>query len=59
MNSYNDIIWKWWWKIDHTNKTYINLYVDIDANMQNITCLGNMMCIWKRQDLSNIWDSIE
>ena len=42
-------------KIDHINKTCVDLDVDIETNIKNIACLGNtMMSLCTKQHLSNI-----
>ena len=40
--------------IDHINKTYIDQNVDIETNIENITCLDKIMSLCKRQNFGNI-----
>ena len=45
-------------KMDHINRTNIDQYLDIEANKENIACLGKIMPLCNKQHLSNIWGSI-
>ena len=45
-------------KMDHINRTNINQYLDIEANKENIACLGKTMSLFNKQHLSNVWGSI-
>ena len=39
----------------HTNKTQIDLDIEMNTNIQNLTCLGNVtMFVHNKQQLSNI-----
>ena len=45
-------------RIDHINKTYRDQDVGIEANVENIVCLGKTMSLCNKQHLSNIWVSV-
>ena len=45
-------------KVDHVNKNYIDLEVDIEINTQNTLCLGKTVPLCNKQHLNNIWGSI-
>ena len=45
-------------KIDHINKTWIDLEEDIETNVQNIAWLSKTTSLCNKQQLSNIWGSI-
>ena len=45
-------------KIDHINKTYIDLDVGMETNIENIACLGKTMSVYNKQHLSNIRGSV-
>ena len=40
--------------MDHINKAITDLGIEIDTDIQNITCLGMMMFICNKQHLINI-----
>ena len=40
--------------IDHINKKYIDQNVDIETNIENITCLDKIMSLCNRQNFGNI-----
>ena len=40
--------------IDHINKKYIDQNVDIETNIENITCLDKIMSLCNRQTFVNI-----
>ena len=41
-------------KIDHINKTKIDLDVDTETNLQNQTCLDKTMSVCNKQHVSKI-----
>ena len=43
-------------KLDHINKTYIDL--EVETNVQNIAFLLKTMSLCNKQQLSNIWGSV-
>ena len=41
-------------KIDQINKTYIDLDVGVETNIENMACLGKTMSLCNKQHLRNI-----
>ena len=39
---------------DHINKTYTDQDLDMEANTENVACLGKTMSLCNKQHLSNI-----